>query len=78
MDEGNHNILEETLELEKENNRLLKKIWQTQKWRSIFVIAKWVIIIALAGGAYYFIQPYVEIVLNNFNDIKEVINFMPR
>jgi hypothetical protein len=78
MDEESHNILEETLELEKENNRLLKKIWQTQKWRLIFVITKWVIIIAIAGGAYYFIQPYVKLLLDNLNEIKEVIDFMPR
>jgi hypothetical protein len=78
MEEGKQDLLEETLELEKENNQLLRKIWRVQRWRLIFNILKLLAIVGLAGGAYYLIQPYVEVLLENLNNIKEVVNFMPR
>lgn len=53
-------LLEETARLARENNDMLKKIRRGQKWARGWRIAYWVIIIGVAVGAFYFLQPYVE------------------
>jgi len=39
---------------------LVKKIWRAEKWRQALTILKFVILIGVAFGAFYFVTPYVE------------------
>ncbi|MFA7191696.1 MAG: hypothetical protein WC089_00130 [Candidatus Paceibacterota bacterium] len=60
-------LLEENLELAKENNELLKKVRNTQKLAQIYRIVYWVVIIGASYGAYYFVQPYIGGILDVYS-----------
>ena len=60
MDEELKELLEENLEVSKENNEILSKIWSDVKWKRITKFIYWLIIIGLALGAYYYVQPIIE------------------
>lgn len=60
-------LLEANLKLSQENNELLKKVRRVQKRAYAAKIAYWVIILLVAFGAYYYIQPYVGKIENAYN-----------
>jgi hypothetical protein len=53
-------LLERIAALTEENNKLLKSMQKSARWRTAFQIFYWVLIIALTFGAFYFIQPYIN------------------
>ena len=53
-------LLENTYELVKENNTLLRNLKQRARISNILKISYWAIIILVSLGAFYFIQPYVD------------------
>ena len=64
MDIEVKNLLEENLKLSKENNILLLKINNAQRWAKITRYIYWGIILFASIGGYYFIQPYLNNLLN--------------
>jgi len=56
-------LLEETHELAEENNKLLRAMKRSQRFASIMRVIYWVVIIGLSIGAYYYIQPYTDLLL---------------
>ena len=60
MDPEDKELMRATLNLAKENNKMLKKLYSGYKWSQFFRIAYWVMIIGLALTGYYFAQPYLE------------------
>lgn len=65
-------MLEEQLELSRENNAILKKIRRVQKNSQIFRIVYWFIIIGISVGAFYFIQPYLESLVGSLPDFTHI------
>ncbi|MEX0934962.1 MAG: hypothetical protein WDZ70_01395 [Candidatus Paceibacterota bacterium] len=64
----------ETKRLIEENNELLHKMHSAQVRGKIYRFIYWIVIIALALAAFYFVQPYIEQVRNmytTFEDTKE-------
>jgi len=79
MDEEIKGLLKENLSLSKENNQLLKKVRNFQRWSQITRFLYWFVIIGIAVGAFYFIQPYLGGVLNlytggvsDINSVKDI------
>jgi len=60
MDPDEKKILEETLELSKENNKILKKLRTAMQVSRLFKIVYWTIIIGSMLGAYYYFQPLID------------------
>jgi hypothetical protein len=58
MDPESKKILDETLALTKENNLMLYKIRKFQKWDVIWSWLKVLLILGLAFGSFYFLEPY--------------------
>ena len=56
------NLLLENLELAKENNHMLKRLRNGQRWATITKIIYWLFLIGLSVGAYYYLEPYVKTV----------------
>ncbi len=52
--------INELLGLAQENNVMLKRMQRARRFSSFFWVVKWVVIIAFAAGAYYYLQPFVE------------------
>jgi hypothetical protein len=53
-------LVEENLRLSKENNELLLKIYNIQKWSQIIRIGYYVVIVLIGIGAFYFIKPFLS------------------
>ena len=43
-----------------ENNQILRGIRRVQRFATVYRIVYWVLIIGLSFGAFYFIQPYIN------------------
>ncbi len=63
-------LLEKSVNLAEDNNRMLHSMRRSARWASIFRAIYWILIIGSALGAYYFIQPYVDQMVNIFNGAK--------
>ena len=66
--------LDEILTLTRENNEIIKKMRRLQKIQNTFRIVYWIIIVAVALGAYYFFQPMLDSFFREFDSIKQLIN----
>jgi len=77
-------ILRKTYELSEENNHILKGIRNSNRWGTIFKVIYWVTIIGVAIGAFYYVQPYVDMatkayksIQGDLNGVKSVVNSAP-
>ncbi|MFA6324754.1 MAG: hypothetical protein WCX46_00805 [Candidatus Paceibacterota bacterium] len=84
MDPESKKLLQDTFDLVKENNLMINKVRRTQNIATFSRIAYWVIIIGIAVGAFYFIQPFIDQIGEftksagiNFDQLKGLAN-MPR
>jgi len=64
MDPEIKQLLEENLRLSKENNQLLLKVRNVQKWAQITRIFYWIAIIGASFGALYYLKPYLGNLMN--------------
>jgi len=69
MDPESKKLLEETFELEKENNKILRSIKHSMFWSRVMNTLYWLIIIGVSVGAFYFLQPYFDKILNLYNSV---------
>lgn len=53
------------------NQELLVRIRRTQRQGQYFKIIYWVFIILLAFGSFYFIQPYINQLMETYTGIKD-------
>ncbi len=66
-------LLKETAELTKENNKILKSMRRHARFASFFRVIYWAIIIGSAVGAYYFVKPFVDPVISGIDSIQQNI-----
>jgi len=70
MDPESRKLLEKTLSLTEENNKMLRKVRGVQKRHFFWAIFKLFIIIGIAFGLFYFLEPYVNKITNVFSQIS--------
>lgn len=70
MDPESKRLLEETFALTQENNKMLHKVRSIQKWAAFWQGIKIFVIISVALGVVYYIQPYVNKVVDLYNSIS--------
>ena len=56
-------LLERTYAIAEENNKILRGIRSSNRFSMIMRVVYWVVIIIVSFGAYYFIQPYLTMLL---------------
>lgn len=80
MDPELKRLLEDNLTVSYENKEMLKKLVFYQKFNQISRVVYWVIIICIALGALYFIQPFLDNLLNIYgggmSDLNTIKNFI--
>ncbi|MFH1564541.1 MAG: hypothetical protein ABIC82_01695 [bacterium] len=64
-----NSISREILEINKENNRLLKKVVRYQRWETFFSFFKILIIVAPLIAAYIYLTPMLSQALNGYQDL---------
>ena len=71
MDPESKKLLEENLRLSQENNVILLKLKRSMQVRRFVSIIYWTLIVGSAVGAYYFIQPYIDQMVNIYGGGKD-------
>ena len=74
MDQDIKKLLEDNLILNKENNELLLKLYKAQRLAQITRIIYWVVIVGMAIGAFYFIQPFLDSMLGAYGVDSSSLN----
>ena len=67
-------LLNKSVQLGEDNYKMLRSIRRSMHISSIVSLLYWVIIIGSAVGAYYFIQPYTNQIMNVYNEAKSNLN----
>jgi hypothetical protein len=67
MDQETKGLLEDIKRLENENNSLLLKLHNIQKWNLISRIVYWFILLGIAVGAFYFIKPFFGSIMGMYD-----------
>lgn len=70
MDPESKRLLEENLALTQENNKMLHTLKSAMLWSRVMSVLYWVLIIGSALGAYYFVQPYIDQLLEVYGGAK--------
>ena len=70
MDPESKKMIEETFYLAKENNKMLLKIRSVQKWDIFWSLLKWFVVIGIALGSFYYLEPYVNKIINFYGSIS--------
>jgi hypothetical protein len=61
--------LERLETVSEQNNRMIRSLYRSNKWNQVFVFIKWAILIGIAIGAFYYLQP----IFNKINTIYSTI-----
>ena len=70
MDDKEKQLLREMYEMTEENNRILRKMNRRSLWSGFFRLLYWIIVLAIAFGAYYYVQPYLKVLLNTYDSVS--------
>ena len=63
-------LLERTYTLSVENNLILRSMRRTARIAAVMRVIYWVVIIGLSIGAYYVIQPYVNMLIDSLMQLQ--------
>ncbi len=74
MDQESKEMLERTLELAEENNKMLHSMRRSMQIARIMSFLYWAVIIGSAIGAYYFIEPYLQQVISVYQSAGETLD----
>lgn len=70
MDPESKKLLEDTFELTQENNKMLRKVRSFQKWGTFWSGLKILLIIGIALGSFYYLEPYYNKIVNFYSSIS--------
>ncbi len=70
MDPESKQLLQNTLALAEENNKMLHKIRGVQKRETLWQALKIIVIIGIAFGSFYYIEPYLNKVMSLYSSIS--------
>ena len=84
-DEELKQLLQKNLETSQESLEILKKMNRARMIGNTLVFLKWVVIIGLSYGAYFFIEPYLRVITggldtinSGMDQVKDLQNLLPR
>jgi len=74
IDEELRRLLNENLEVSKETLKITKKMNRARVWGSVFSFLKWVVIIGVSVGSFYYIEPMLQKTLETLTGAMDEIN----
>ncbi|MEK7150466.1 MAG: hypothetical protein AAB736_02555 [Patescibacteria group bacterium] len=66
-------LLERTLKISEENNKILKSIRRAGRFSFFFKMFYWLLIIGIGLGSYYFIEPYLKQMTDTYLKINSTV-----
>lgn len=76
MDQGStglQNDIQEIRRIVEKNNAMLISIQRRARMSILFSTLKWIILIGLSLGAFYFLKPYIETATGAYSSLKDLI-----
>jgi len=73
MDPEGKRLLEETFELEQDNNKMLRSMRRSLLWGRVMTVVYWLIIIGISVGAFYFLQPYLNKLMSVYGSFSNLL-----
>jgi len=70
MDSESKQLLQNMLALAEENNKMLHKIRGVQKRGTLWQVLKLIVIIGIALGSFYYIEPYLNKIIDLYNSVS--------
>jgi len=67
-------LLERSVELGEENNKMLHSMRRSMRLARIMSILYWVVIVGSAVGAYYLIQPYIDMITGVYGGAVDTVD----
>ncbi|MFA6445853.1 MAG: hypothetical protein WCW14_01205, partial [Candidatus Paceibacterota bacterium] len=67
-------MLEEAVELSRDNNKMLRSIRSASRWARAWRIFYWTVIVVVTLGSYYYIQPYLTQLQNVYSGFQSDIS----
>lgn len=71
MSDEEKKLLEETAENAEECLKILRRMQRVKRFELVFKIAYWAVIIGLAFGAYYLVQPYLDSLMSVYGGLED-------
>jgi len=71
-DEEIKKLLREDVEVSKESLKILKGIRRNHRIAATFRVLYWFVILGIAFGAYYYLQPYIDKVPSLMNQVQNI------
>ena len=74
---GLYDMVEESLELARENNKILRKMRRSARWNFVFRLVWIAVLVGVPVYVYYvFLQPYVGDISESYSGFRESIEAM--
>lgn len=70
MDSESKKLLEAIYSLAEENNKMLHTIKRSMLWARVMTVVYWIAIIGVSVGAFYFVQPYMDQLMEIYGGAK--------
>lgn len=70
-------LLRKNIEVSEESLKILRKINRAAVMGRFFRFFKWVVIIGISVGAYYYIEPYVGRLTDLLKQLQKLQNILP-
>ena len=70
MSPEERSLLEEAVELSRENNKMLHTIRSASRWARAWRIFYWAIVVVITLGSYYYVQPYLTQIENIYSGFQ--------
>lgn len=70
MDEYTKELMKKNLEVSRESLKILKKINRARVAGGVFKVFKWIIIIALSLSSYYYVEPYLNKMVDTLGSLN--------
>jgi hypothetical protein len=80
MDPESKQLLQNTLALTEENNKMLHKIRGVQRRGAVWQVLKYILILVIAFGSFYYVEPYLNKIMDLYNSVigvQQKINSNP-
>lgn len=65
-------LLERTARMTEQNNTMLRHLYRSMIWGRIAQIVYWLLIVGIALGSYYVIQPYLGPLSQLINKVSQI------
>lgn len=74
MEKEDRERLKRILELTEKNNKIIRQMHATMRWGRVLKVIYWIVILGIAVGAFYFLQPVLTSVRDTYETLGDSVD----